>query len=405
MDVSLVYVNELRQASAEAWTAVLREAYDLEELTVAGVTVEPLIGNNLQRYLVTFEGHADAVPFIGKKTNNVEVNFYREPGPQVRRLLPRCLLAYEGRDWSWLILADVPNHWPASRWTADDAEKAITLLASFHGAFWQRQEELAQYGWLSDFLGRHSHAAPSDEVLDAWRYWDSKAGGVAPISSHAVQSAGRLAPTLIHAATGLQVLRQLGGWPGVINKRHLDAMADLLDDPLPLLQPLRELPTTLLHGNPALRHWHTSLFNQRVLLDWANVTVGPPVLDLVSFLEQVEWLRTLQPGRQRDNAQWPASEETMVDSYLLRMHMGLSHFDARAMRQAIPAARCLHVLTTWLPRFAGWFHPFVGSPLTWQKLTQMSDAELRRTGYGQLAGLHHYLAGLFPRFWHAARSL
>jgi hypothetical protein len=95
----------------------------------------------------------------------------------------------------------------------------------------------------------------------------------------------------------------------------------------------------------------------------------------------------------------------MVDSYLLRMHVGLSQFDARAMRQAIPAARCLHVLTTWLPRFADWFHPFIGSPLTWQTLTQMSDAELRRTGYGRLSGMHTYLAGLFPRFWHAARSL
>jgi hypothetical protein len=102
---------------------------------------------------------------------------------------------------------------------------------------------------------------------------------------------------------------------------------------------------------------------------------------------------------------WPTAEETMIDSYLLRMHFGLGQFDARAMRQAIPAALCLHVITTWLPRFAGYFRPFVGSPLTWRYLLNMNDDELQHAGYGRMKGWREYLARLLPRFWRATRSL
>ena len=404
MSTSRVYVNELRQLEASAWTAFLNERSPLEDVTVQEVHHEALNNNGLVRYLLTFSGHSDPVPFVGKKTNAAEARFYQELGQKVRRLLPHCWLSHVGHDWSWIVLDDVPNHWPAPRWTSDDVEKAIALLASFHGAFWQQEALLSGCSWLSPYLGQHAGRTPSPGTLEAWRYWDSTVGGAPAISSHAISSAGRLAPAFIRAAAGLQVLRQLGGWPGVITRRHLEAIADLLDDPLPILQPLRELPATLLHGNPALHHWHVTLFNDRSLLDWANVTIGPPVCDLVAFLEQVEWLRTGQNG-QAEMGGWPVSEETMIDSYLLRMHVGLSHFDARTMRQAIPAARCLYVLTTWLPRFADWFHPFVGSPVTWRSLIEMGDAELEHVGYGRLAGLRDYLAALFPRFWHAARSL
>lgn len=403
MSTSRVYVNELRQLEASAWTAFLNERSPLEDVTVKEVSHEPMNNSGLVRYLLTFSGYSDPVPFMGKKTNAAEARFYEELGHKVRRLLPSCWLSHVGHDWSWIVLDDVPNHWPVARWAGDDVEKAVTLLASFHGAFWQQEEDLTQVEWLTRYLGQHAGSAPSPGTLEAWRYWDNTVRGAPAISSHAISSAGRLAPTFIRAAAGLQVLRQLGGWPGVVTKRHLDAIADLLDDPMPILQPLRELPVTLLHGNPALHHWHVTLFNDRALLDWANVTIGPPVWDLVVFLEQVEWLRTQQERVESD--QWPVSEETMIDSYLLRMHVGLSQFDARTMRQAIPAARCLYVLATWLPRFADWFHPFIGSPLTWQSLLEMGDEELEHVGYGRLAGLRDYLTELFPRFWHAARSL
>lgn len=399
---SRVFVNELRQLEADAWTAFFRESSDLGDVRVEDVAVESLNGNGLARYLLSFRGHSDPVPFVGKKTNAAEARFYRDLAGPVRKLLPRCWLHHVGHDWSWILLDDVPSHRPAQRWTSEDAEKVIALLASFHGTYWRQQEQLADRPWLMPYLARHPEDVADYGTLEAWRYWDDVTGRAPSISSHSLRSAGRLAPTFIRAAAGLDVLRQLGGWPGILTRRHMDVIADLLDDPLPMLQPLRELPQTLLHGNVALRHWHVTLFDDRILLDWANVTVGPPVCDLVALLEQVEWLRSQAHG---DGREWPVSEETMVDSYLLRMHVGLGRFDTRAMRQAIPAARCLHVLTTWLPRFAEWFRPFVGSPLTWQELIHMDDETLRHVGYGRLCGVRQYLADLFPRFWHAAHSL
>lgn len=69
--------------------------------------------------------------------------------------------------------------------------------------------------------------------------------GVA-LSRHAIHSAGRLAPLFLRAANGLVVMRALDGWPGVMGESHLSAVADLLDDPVPMLAPLLDLPLTLL---------------------------------------------------------------------------------------------------------------------------------------------------------------
>lgn len=408
MSTSRVYVNELRQPEAEAWTAFLQERMDQPDLAVKSVVKEPLNVRGLNRYLLTFAGHHDPVPLIGKKTNAAEARFYRDLAGPVRKLLPTCWLSHLGHDWSWVVLNDVPDHAPAECWTSDDAEKIVAMLASFHGAFWEHAQWQTTPGWPESFLGRHSVEVPDYGTLEAWRYWETTPQNAPTISSHALRSAGPLAPTLIRAAAGVDVMRQLGGWPGVIERPHLEALAELLDDPLPMLQPLRELPLTLLHGNLALRHWHSTLFNERFLLDWANVTVGPAVCDLVDFLEQVEWVRATRSALRFQylvEEDWPVAEETMIDSYLLRMHVGLGQFDSRAMRQAIPAARCLHFITNWLPRFADVFRHFVGSPLTWRYLLNMDDVQLRRAGYGRMIGWEIYLRRLVPRFWHATRLL
>ena len=404
MNSSRVYVNELRQPEAEAWTAFLKERTDHRDLVVKYVAKEALNEHGLNRYLLTFAGHNDAFPLIGKKTNATEARFYSDLAGPVRRLLPQCWLNHVGHDWSWVVLDDIPNHTPAPRWTSDDAEKIVALLASFHGAYWDHERWQSPDAWPEPFLGRHNQNVPDAAALDAWRYWEHAGSKATTVSSHALRSAGRLAPTLIRAAAGVELLRQLGGWPGVVERPHLEAFAELLDDPLPMLQPLRELPITLLHGNLALQHWHSTLFNERFLLDWANVTAGPSVCDLVDFLEQMEWMRAEREGFFVEE-DWPVSEETIVDSYLLRMHVGLGQFYSRAMLQAIPAALCLHVITTWLPRFAEAFRPFVGSPLTWRHLLNMDDAQLRRAGYERMIGWRPYLRRLLPRFWRATRLL
>lgn len=407
MNMSRLQVSQLQQRLPDAWTTLLRTHEPLQEVEVCNVHVESVAGRpGFHRYLLTLRGHTDPVPFVGKQTNSVEARFYAELAEHVPSLTPRCWLSHAAAERSWLVLDEVPDHRPVARWTSDDVERIIGALVTFHATFWEMEDYLVTQEWLPRHLSRPGagiHRGYYELMRDSSKYLGL--GRAASISAHAIQTAGRLAPTFVRTAAGLELLRKLGGWPGIIEAEHLDAVAELLDDPLPMLQPLRELPVTLLHGNLAPRHWRLTLFNERYLLDWHHATAGPAVCDLVDFLEQTQRL-WWQERRAVDGEPCPVTEETMVDSYLLRMSMLLgSEFSARAMRQAIPAALCLHVLMTWLPRFAIWFQSYANSPYTWEAVAGLADEHLQTAGLGHLAGMRDYLADLFQRFLLASKSL
>lgn len=202
------------------------------------------------------------------------------------------------------------------------------------------------------------------------------------------------------------VMRSLDGWPGILSETHLTAVADLLDDPVPMLEPLKSLPLTLLHGNLHSHHWRLTLFQECYLLDWHQAVIGPSVLDLISFTEQFDLLyeddekTKLIVRRER-----PLSDETIIDSYLITMSARLGEqFDARAVRRAIPAARCLHVLINWLPAFANWFSQ-MPNKYTWQKVNRLTDAQLAETPFRSIIPFRPYLAGVFQRFLQAYKTL
>jgi hypothetical protein len=219
-------------------------------------------------------------------------------------------------------------------------------------------------------------------------------------------NAGRLAPVLLRAANGLAVIRSLGGWPGILGESHLAAAADLLDDPVPMLSRLAELPLTLLHGDPHNYQWHLTLFDDHRLLDWHKVMAGPGIYDLVSFVEQLDLIYMIEgqtPVYTRQEL--PASQETIIDTYILALKEKLgSQFDARTARQAIPAARCLYVLTHWFPHFADWFSQ-MPNKYVWQRVNRMNDNELMGTMYQPIVGFRPYLAAVFQRFLQAYRTL
>lgn len=362
-------------------------------VAVTAVSEEPLPEQRHTRYLLSLAGHSDPVPLRATETTATEVAFYRDVGPAIPRLLPHCWWYEELAGDGWLLLDDVPTYQPPARWAADDVEKVIAMLASLHGTFWEARERLDEMDWLPQpWEARPQHPAPG--YLEAWQFWDQMTGGGAPLSHQAVRSAGGLAPLFVRAAAGLEVLRRLRGWPGVVGRAHLETLAALLDDPLPMLYPLRSLPVTLLHGNPAPHHWRLTLLGERRLTDWRAVSTGPGIWDLLRFLE----------GAARLPA-WPADPETMIDSYLLRLHVGLASFDARAHRQAIPAALCLYVITAWLPRLASWFQPYVHSPRTWASLMAAEPEELMARDCGFMAAHRDYLSDLFMRFDQASRLL
>lgn len=408
MDKSTLDITQLQRRDPAAWTTLVQQALDSDSVTVTDATAVPMRtypGNGTRhhvfRYLLTLAGHSDPVTFVGKRASPRETIFYHSVAPLMPFLAPRCFFASMDGEAGWIVIEDVPNHFPPHSWKPAHVDEVMLGLADLHAAFWNREASLFQEG-LPALLDQKRYTM---EELRASHDVYFEEGPGATISEHAINHAGGLAPKLLEAANGLSVIRDLGGWPGILGESQLRAAADLLDDPVPMLEPLRGQPLTLLHGDPSSYHWRLTLFDELRLFNWSNVAVGPAVYDLVSFLEQFDLLYVDDPMGMRMRQTIPDSEETMTDTYVLAMSGRLrSGFDARSFRQAIPAARCLFILTSWFPRFAKWFSE-MPNKYAWQKVNRMSDANLAKSMFRPMITLRPYLAGVFERFLHAYRTL
>ncbi|MCB9431988.1 MAG: hypothetical protein H6668_08380 [Ardenticatenaceae bacterium] len=397
---------QLRQCDPVAWTVLLNSQPDVEGVEVTAVTEQPLPSLMLltggseskrTRYTLTLADHTDPITFISKQTNAAEVNFYQTFAKQFPYLAPTPLLAETSGLNGWIITDDVPNHFPPHTWRHNDVEDIIGDLAAFHATYWDTTDTLADLGWLSHFISREQKQY-TWEALKKQKaiFFDEGPGAI--LSEHAINHVGRLAPVLLEAANGLVVMRTLDGWPGVLGESHLQAAADLLDDPVPMLEPLLDLPATLLHGHPHPYQWSVTLFDQRRLFNWNKPTLGPGILDLVFFLEQFDLLYHPESQALFVRQERPSSEETIVDSYLLALSAELgSQSQTRDVRRALAAARCLYVLTTSFPHFASWFND-MPNRYVWQRINRMSDEELQNSQFSLLAAYRPYLSGLFQRF-------
>jgi hypothetical protein len=422
-------VEELQRLDPGAWTHLLAGALETPGLVVTDVASEPCSpARNVLRYMVTLYGHSDPITFIGKKTGAVEARFYQEVAPILPSLTARCWRRRLEGDHSWLLLDEIHNDYSQEQWTVKDVERVIGQMATLHATTWQQAAIWADEAYFPYFIGPPSYNKPrSDngrpdnhrnsyghtkddghENSDFHEYGayllDERQSSL--VSEHALKHSGRLAPLLQQAASGLGRLRAIGGWPGVLDEQQMTAAADLIDDPLPMTLTLQQLSPALIHGDMAPSHWRLTLFNEQRLLDWQNCAVGAAVYDLVSFVEQFGLVQD-KSGRSGLRQQWPINEETMVDSYLLHMSSALgARFNARAVRQAIPAARCLYILTTWLPRFATWLPP---SPDEAASVTAVRRGKQRQhlaeARLAQMVGLQPYLAGVFKRFLGAYKLL
>ena len=102
--------------------------------------------------------------------------------------------------------------------------------------------------------------------------------------------------------------------------------------------------------------------------------------------------------------EWPTVEETLIDTYFLKLAQQLpaEEYNARALRRhALPAARCLYTLTTWLPLISDWFAELPNGRHTWEILENMGEEELAHTGHTPLIALRPHLRPLFARFLEA----
>lgn len=409
MRQSKLLATQLQRRDPNAWTALLRDHMEIEELVVTAVSAKPInphskSSRRMTRYLLSLAGHSDPISFIGRHIDAVEAAFYTEFAPRLPELTPDCLFLHqtEPNGGGWAVLDDVPNDISADKWSVADVNAIVEKLAHLHALFNDQMVDLTSAG-LGLLLDRAAYQWES-LVAEQAAYFEE--GPAAILSEHALSQAGQLAPLFLQAANGLVVMRDLGGWPGILGESHLAAVADLLDDPVPVLEPLRQLPVTLLHGDPNNHHWRVTLFDGQRLTGWQTAAVGPGICDLVSFIEQFSLLEVAESAATlKTRSLWPVAEETMIDSYMLALSQRLGNrVNTRALRQAIPAARCLYVLTNWFPHFATWFEE-MPNKYTWQKVNRMADQEFVDTPLQGFLQLRPYLSDVFERFLLAYRSL
>jgi hypothetical protein len=427
MDPLPVDILQLRRRDPAAWTSLLTRSAEMGNVIVIAVTAEPLCAISLappgrvvcdqtaqiRRYILSLDDCSDPISFIAKGTNHAEAFIYKLYGDPPGTAMPTCRYAHLEGDNSWIILDDVPDHFPPPVWTPAQVEGIVTSLARLHAARWERETTDFESGFTAEpiiphFLFRPAGPYRWEELQqNEHTYFNEELPSI--ISRHTTRSAGRLAPQFMRAATGLHLMRELGGWPGVLDEDHLSAAADLLDDPVPMLSPLLDLPVTLIHGQPHPGHWRLTLFDESYLIDWSKAQVGPGILDLVAFLEGYPIVAEPEPTGSgvhlKSRELSPALEQTIIDTYLLTLGEELGRqAPTRAIRAALPAARCLHTLTAWFPFFAAWAKEMPNREL-WQKITRLDEAELLLYPHAPSAGMRHYLAGVFERFLRAYRAV
>jgi hypothetical protein len=409
----MVRIHELRSLEPTAWTRLLEKDQEMQGAQVTAVIPEKTDSSKLTRYQLSLAGYSDPITLLGKQTNELEAQFYQTIAPYLSVNVPKCWFAHLDDEDSFVVLSEAHDDWTPCYWTTLDVETIIRDISDLHATFWNQDEHLDSGDWPF-LLPKRGSRTGRQVINEPSAFQKGKGSGQtqmpriegsgAFLSDHTIQSAGPLMPKLRAAALGLEKMRLLGGWPNIFDEQHILAAADLLDDPVPMLQPLQQLPTTLLHGKLSPGSWRFNLFNTHHLLNWEHMTIGPGVFDLVHFIEEFDLLADESGWRSRSC--WPVLEETMIDGYLLNMGGKIgSSFNATAVRQAVPAARCLYVLTTWLPRFATWFPTAPNMLQEWQAFNQMCDEELAEAGFGLMVGIRPYLTNLFQRFLTAYRML
>ncbi|VAW31842.1 hypothetical protein MNBD_CHLOROFLEXI01-1681, partial [hydrothermal vent metagenome] len=323
MRQSKLLASQLQRRDPNAWTALLCEQTGRDDLVVTAVSAKPITphhknGPRITRYLLLLAGHSDPISFLGRYIDPVEAAIFRDVAPRLPDLLPRCHFLHQAmpNDGGWIVLDDVPNDILPERWAVSDINAILEKLANMHGLFLDRPTALTNAG-LTTILDRK--VMPWETLVAEQKAYFEE-GPAAVLSEHALTQAGQLAPLFLQAANGLVVMRDLGGWPGILSETHLTAVADLLDDPLPMLEPLRQLPQTLLHGDPNSSNWRLTVFEDQRLTEWQTAVIGPAVCDLVSFIEQFGLLETSEKSvGMKTRPLWPVNEETIIDTYLLAL--------------------------------------------------------------------------------------
>jgi hypothetical protein len=412
----MIAINELRRLNPQAWTGLLAQDIDHGSIRVTAVERQKLnLSDQAFRYVLSLDGYLEPISLIGKETNVPEALFFGNIANEFSEIAPHCWFCHLEGDKGWVILEESYNDYLPAEWTAIDIERIIDRLVNLHASMWDQEEELGRIGFSLLIGGDGPEIAKELSKKDAQALlqplklskriasWDR--GDLSLPSEHAISSAGNLGLELIHSAIALEKIIQRGGWPGVFEESHRQAAADLLDDPMPMLYPLDQHPPTLIHGNATPQSWSLDLLDNCQLSDWRSARIGPSIYDLVCFIENLSLNRNKE-GKYSLRQQWPISEETILDSYILAMgrHLG-SKYSPVLTRQAFPAAVSLYGLIVEIPKLANWIEKGDGDQFNWGSLSIKDDDRLQEAGYSEIVALRPFWSNVFTKFLSAYRSL
>lgn len=181
-----------------------------------------------------------------------EAGLYRALNLQLPMATPTLIAADSAG--SWLVLEAVDAEPAGAPWDSADFEQAVELLASLHERFWGLAEDLSAYTWLARPL-------TLDYEIHVFA---------------AAQALGKIVRDEQPAA-----LAQAAPIVGTLGQ--LISQADQV------VQPLRALPFTLLHGGFSQRSLLRDEDGDPILLDWQSAAIGPGPLDLLVMTTSTRW--------------------------------------------------------------------------------------------------------------------
>lgn len=181
-----------------------------------------------------------------------EVGVYRRLASQLPMDLPAFIAGSSQGDW--LLLEAIAFGRSPSRWSTPTYREALAGLIRLHDRFWDLGEDLSSFAWL----GR-------------------------PLE-------GDFEVHVTAASNALERITQQGSPASLAQSpQRLSLLRRLVDRAAEIAGPLRAEPSTLLHGD----YWpgNIGLDRQKRLLvyDWQLTSIGPAVLDLLTFAKKTEW--------------------------------------------------------------------------------------------------------------------
>lgn len=150
---------------------------------------------------------------------------------------------------AWVLLEPYPPIYTADHWSADDYRSAVLNLAGLQDRYWRMDEDLAVFPWM---------AFPLTKDFET---------------------------VCLAAARAVETILQ-NGQPEVVcgSMEYMTTIARLLTQADNLAHVLQSGPQTLLHGD----YWPENISidedRRHVVYDWQTVSVGPGILDLVTFV-------------------------------------------------------------------------------------------------------------------------